>query len=62
MKYCTTCGQNVRPVKSPWSWLAFACWIPTAGIGYIVYHLMLKPRNRCPICGLKTLERAKRAT
>jgi hypothetical protein len=58
LKYCSNCGKNVQPVKSRWSWLAFILWLPTAGIFYVIYHLLLKPKNRCPICGLKADNKA----
>lgn len=57
MKYCPNCKQMVKPVKTPWSWGWFLAWILTAGIVYIAYHLFLKRKNKCPICGLKVVRR-----
>lgn len=60
MKYCTLCERNVDPIKSKWSWAWFIilCFTVIGGIGYAIYHVLLKRKNRCPICGTKKLSKA----
>lgn len=60
MKVCTLCGRPVDPVKSQfsWAWFLLLCFTGIGGIFYIIYHIMLKRRNKCPICRSKRLARA----
>lgn len=57
MKYCTLCQRYVEPTKSKWSWGWFIilCFTIVGGIGYAIYHVLLKKKNRCPICNTKKL-------
>jgi len=56
VKYCKNCNQMVKPTKKEWSWVVFFLLL---GIFYPVYRIFL-PRNRCPICGDKSLVKKER--
>jgi hypothetical protein len=62
MKFCTHCKRNVKPVKTPFSWGWLFVWWFMCTIPYIVYHGLMKRKNRCPICGLKGLTKAQKLT
>ena len=61
MRYCPNCQKNIKPVKSAFSWFWFLMWWFIATIPYLIYHAF-KPKNRCPICGLKGLTRRVKIT
>lgn len=59
MKYCTLCNRYVEPVKSKFNWAVFIllCFCFGIGLLYLLYHLFLKKKNRCPICYTTKLEK-----
>jgi len=61
VKYCPLCDRNVEATKS-FNWPIFIILLLCGGIGifYFIYYL-LKPKNRCPICGTKKLQTTDKA-
>ena len=54
IKYCNLCKRQVNATKK-FSWVWFLIWALCFGVGAIVYliYFLLKPNNKCPICGNK---------
>lgn len=57
MRYCQLCNRYIERSKSKWNWGAFIvlCFTIVGGLGYALYHVFLKSKNRCPICNTKKL-------
>ncbi|PAB61009.1 hypothetical protein [Anaeromicrobium sediminis] len=57
MRYCTLCKRYIEPVKNRWSWAWFIilCFTGFGGIGYALYHIIMKKKKRCSICYTKQL-------
>lgn len=52
MRACQFCGQVVSPVKKKFSWLLFIFFL---GVPYLVYRVICVRKNKCPLCGMKTV-------
>jgi len=62
IKYCLLCQRNIEPVKKV-NWIVFIILLLIGivpGLIYFAYYL-LKPKNRCPICGAKNLQPVNKA-
>lgn len=62
IKYCPLCERKVEPVKK-FNWPVFIIllilgFVP--GLLYFFYYL-IKPKNRCPVCGTKNLQSTDKA-
>lgn len=60
-KYCKSCEKEVKGTKK-FSWLIFLLGLCTLGIVsvlYLLYYIIIKNKNKCPICGLKTISMRK---
>ncbi len=60
-KYCKSCEQEVKGNKK-FSWVIFILGFLTFGILsalYVIYYLIFKRSNKCPICGTKTMSLRK---
>lgn len=51
IKYCPLCERNV-PATKKFNWPIFLlfCITMIGGIFYIIWYI-IRPNNRCPICG-----------
>jgi hypothetical protein len=61
MKYCKSCEQPVKGTKK-FSWIIFLLGLLTFGIGsllYVIYYVVVKNKNKCPMCGTKTISMRK---
>jgi len=57
--FCELCDRPITPVKSKfsWAWFILFCFSGIGGIIYIIYHILFKKKNRCPLCGTKKLKK-----
>lgn len=62
VKYCPLCDRKVEPTKR-FNWPIFILLLVFGGVGAIIYFIyyLLKPKNRCPICGTKKLMNVDKA-
>lgn len=59
MKFCPSCLKNVSPIKRfNWAVFLLLCITMIGGIFYLVWYI-IKPKNRCPICGCKVVKKDK---
>ena len=50
--HCKNCNKQMGGIKSKFSWMTFIFlfgWI----WGYPIYYWFFKPKDKCPICGLR---------
>ena len=57
-KYCIGCNREVKGTKSKFNWIIFILGLLSLGVisvVYVLYYWLFKRKNKCSICGMKTI-------